>query len=576
MYGVSAAYLTAKNKSPQIHTFKIAGTIGSTAFTEANILKGSLSITNKCSNGKNVLVGSTTIGELKATFLGVDVAENADITLSEGLKLANGTFEYVPLGVFRVASANISRSGTEVTAYDRMSFFDKSFDLDTTFGKPYDLAMMACKTCGVNIGMTQQQMEALPNGTEELDLYTENDLETWRDLLFWLAQAMGCFATVDRTGQLVFRQFKQTVNDTIDNNKRYTGASFSKFVTKYTSISVYNMSDKSTLYYSADPDDGLVYDIGKNPFLQYNSDNAQLRIRTATLNGILGIAYTPFKAEVNVGALYDLGDIIQHEDGLAENASISCIMKYTWKYNGGYSMEGVGENPALQKAKSKADKAIQSALASMTENKLQFYTFTNASPFVISDGETARIIKIRFAANNPTTCVFNAEVLMDVETTVSGINYNDLKCTVKYRWNGTRIDDRKPIEWYEDGEHILQLMNYIYLEDASIETMEVYLTASGGDISIGAGDIVAGIYGQNLVASDRFNNLEFEEEIQLIPLSAPSEVITLTGLTENITIVAEPPIGDTLEDNVDLIALAAPGTITLLGLTESVDAVLKD
>ena len=575
MYAVSNAYITAKN-SP-VHSFKLSGTVGGVSFNESNVLKGSLSITNKCSNGNDILVGSVAIGVLKCTFIGITVAQDSDIVLSEGLKLANDQFEYVPLGVYRVAEASITKSGTVVTAYDRMSFFDKVFDVSTTYGTPFQLASLACQMCSVELGMSEAQIEALPNGTEELDLYTENDIQTWRDMLFWLAQTMACFATVDRTGKLVFRQYRQVSNDSIDNTVRYKGASFSKFVTRYSGISVVNMSDKTTEYYGLEEDDYLTYNIGSNPFLQYDSDSARLRIRTAVLNGIANINYTPFKASVNVGALYDLGDIITNTDGLATYAEIGCVMNLTWKFQGGTTMECVGKNPALSTAKSKLDKAIQGIASSMTSDKLQFYTFTNAEAVHISDGETERIIKIRFVANRPTTCVFNAEILLDVETTVSGINFNDCRCTAKYRWNGTTVDAYQPKEEsYTDGKHILHLLNYITLEDSTIETMEVYLTASGGSMTIAAGEIKASIYGQNLAASDRFNNTEIEEEVALIALSAPSEVITLTGLTESITIVAEPPIGDTLEDDVDLIALTAPGTITMLGLTESVNVDLTN
>ena len=71
---------------------------------------------------------------------------------------------------------------------------------------------------------------------------------------------------------------------------------------------------------------------------------------------------------MSVGALFDLGDVIQHTEGLAEDASVSCVMRYVWKYYGGYQMEGVGKNPALASAKSKTDKQIQ-GLASTARNK---------------------------------------------------------------------------------------------------------------------------------------------------------------------------------------------------------------
>lgn len=47
-----------------------------------------------------------------------------EITPLLGLKLADGTFEDVPLGVFTVAEAEWTVSGTVVKAYDHMAKFD--------------------------------------------------------------------------------------------------------------------------------------------------------------------------------------------------------------------------------------------------------------------------------------------------------------------------------------------------------------------------------------------------------------------------------------------------------------------
>jgi hypothetical protein len=63
--------------------------------------------------------------------------------------------------------------------------------------------------------------------------------------------------------------FNQTVVDTIDDAHRFTGGSFSDYVTRYTGLSVVNMEDSTTSYYAEDEDDGLTMNLGSNPFLQY-------------------------------------------------------------------------------------------------------------------------------------------------------------------------------------------------------------------------------------------------------------------------------------------------------------------
>lgn len=575
MYAVSQAYIEAKNKIPQTHTFRLTGTVGNVPFTQRNVLQGSMSITNKMSNGNDVLVGSVNIGVLKATFLGIEISEGADITLSEGLLLADQTYEDVPLGIFRVSEANTTKSGTQVTAYDRMSFFTKRFNLDTTYGTPYALASFACQECGVTLGMSQAEMEALPNGTEELWLYTENDIETWQDFIFWLAQAMACFATVDRQGRLVFRPYRQSADDTIDSHRRVDGASFSRFVSRYSGISVVNLEDRTTSYYGLPDDRYLTYNLGSNPFLQYGNDTVKTRIRTAVLNGIANIAYTPFQAQVQVGALYDLGDVIEHVEGLAEGSELACVMSYTWTLNRGYRMEGVGKDPSLTGAKSKVDKMIQGLLGQMAQDTIQYYLFQNAYAIEIGDGEEERIINIRFASNKPTVVVFHAEVLLDVETTVVGTTYFDAVGRITYIYNEQEIETYHPTETWVDGNHILHLLYYFEIETAMINHLQVLLEMSGGSAYITAGGIKSSIYGQALVASDRWDGtIEIEESVQSFAIGTIEPVLTM-GVATSVSTSMQVPIPSMVVEQIGNITIGQIAPIEIMGITDDISVEIK-
>ena len=51
--------------------------------------------------------------------------------------------------------------------------------------------MALCSTaCGVELAQTQAEIEALPNGSELLSIYPENDIETYRDVLYFTAQVL--------------------------------------------------------------------------------------------------------------------------------------------------------------------------------------------------------------------------------------------------------------------------------------------------------------------------------------------------------------------------------------------------
>ena len=123
MYVVSEQYKAAM-KQP-VQSFRMKGTIGAVPFWDENILSGSFSITNQCSDETNVGIGQVYIGQLKATFNGLHLEKRTllgkPITPVCGLKLADGSYEDVPLGVFYIAEANWTLSGVEITAYDGMS-----------------------------------------------------------------------------------------------------------------------------------------------------------------------------------------------------------------------------------------------------------------------------------------------------------------------------------------------------------------------------------------------------------------------------------------------------------------------
>jgi hypothetical protein len=125
---VSDAYKTAM-KQP-VQRFRMRGTIGEHPFTDDNILAGSFSITNQCTGNEEIVIGQVYIGELNATFLNMSISrygwKGLEIKPVFGMRLSDGTYEEVPLGVFTVETAEWTASGVVVKAYDHMALLDKT------------------------------------------------------------------------------------------------------------------------------------------------------------------------------------------------------------------------------------------------------------------------------------------------------------------------------------------------------------------------------------------------------------------------------------------------------------------
>lgn len=506
MYQVSDAYL--KQTKEKVQTFRLTGTVNKIAFTNHDILSGSFTITNQCSEQNDVKIGSVYIGELKCTFkpdLHVPDWTNAQIVVSEGL-LIGDKWEDVPLGIYTVSEANDTEYGIDITAYDNMAHFNRSCSVDITIGTPYELLTLACTTCEAELGMTQEAVGALPNGTESLSLYTENDIETWQDFIFWVAQATGTFATMDRQGKLVLRKYEQTVVDTLTNHDRFTGSKFSKFETRYSGLSCVNMADDTTSYYCSDPDNYLTYNLGSNPFLQYGVDSYKEQIRRAVLTALLQIDYVPFETSCLCGAMYDLGDIIRCTDGIAPG-KLGCVMMYDYTFNGGYKITGFGSDPALATAKSKTDKNLEGLRSSVSSSDILFFNYENASAIQIGDGESKSIIDIRFTSSVSIGVLFQAEILLDATATSE-----DVIGTIEYTLNELTIVGYNPTETWKNGKHILSLMYMLMIEENSINRWLVKLNIVGGSIAIAQGAVRAVIYGQGLVGTVEWDGFITVEE----------------------------------------------------------------
>lgn len=264
MYSVSNAFLEEVKKPVQTH--RLQGTIGSYSFDKGNIVSGTFHITNQCTNTSDVVLGSVYMGQLECTFTGLNIGYTnwigKTITPTFGLKIGDNSWEDVPLGVYRVLEAEHTAEGVHVVAYDNMRKFDRKFRKSRYQGTKTLLEFVAilCADCNIALGMTEEEFNALPNTGEQYEMFGltrktkafATDIDTCRDLLFWIAQTMGCFATMDRSGQLVFRKYNSTIVDTISQNYRLTGAEFADYITNYTGIYVNNMRYETESYYGYD------------------------------------------------------------------------------------------------------------------------------------------------------------------------------------------------------------------------------------------------------------------------------------------------------------------------------------
>lgn len=548
MYPVSKEYQKAISESSR--SFFWTGMITTKAgkkytFGNKDIVKGSGYISRQCSGSSEIELGSVYAAELGISlFSDIDrySLEDASITISFHLKVGDA-YEEVPMGIFYIAEANRKIKTLELKAYDTMLNLDKNFNKGLSSAFPYDFLSLLSKACHVELAQTKEEIEALTNGAELLGIYQENDIETWRDFLYYLAQALGCFSTIDRDGKLRLIQYGITDNKTVDSRHRFS-STFSDFVTRYTAVSSTNKKTDIAEYYSVKPDDGLTMNLGVNPLLQFGLEEKRKRIINNILSAITVVDYVPFDSDTIGDPALDLGDVIKFTGGHADETKRSAITSIETKINGKQTIKCVGKNPRLASAKSKNDKNIAGLESSMNENKLSIYTYVNALKIGVGSERTS-IINIEFASGDETNAEFHAEVILDVksnavsrkvdaETTIEigeenkvisiPVNWtDDGKTLLKayYVLDGKEVEQFHPSETWFSGKHLLNLYYpIIEMKANELHTFEVLIELTNGTATIEPQNAMATISGQGLGAQERWDGrITVDEEIKMVELS---------------------------------------------------------
>lgn len=504
--------LITEAKEP-IQFYDIRGTVGTESITKENIIADTLVVSNQCSDSSEFRLGGVYIGQMSCTFHNVDIARNEWVGKEIALEVLIGQ-TWIPTGVFVIDKASHSKGYVSITAYDKMTKLDRAIGIESgAYGFPYDFLVMISETCNITLGMTEEEVRALPNGMSPFQLAEMGDIETWRDLLFWLATSLCAFATFDRNGNLVLRTFHSEVDDELDHDIRYNVSTYGDEVITYTGINVYSVEDEAVEYYAAEVDDGYTLNVGNNPFFQISKAQRQIYVENM-LDGIADIQYNTCKVEVPFAWHYDLGDVLSFPNGQGSDTDLFCVMAYSFKFNGHCVLTGIAGQKASM---SKTDKNLQGMMSTVSRNEFTSYELRNTGRIVVEDGERERLIQARIASNTSTKAQIHVEInleslssqpiIEEIESFADiwqGITDSTTKGTISYLLNSEDVL-YYPEETWVDGKHVLHLMYIMPLEANTINTFDIYLESNGGTITIERGGVWFYASGAGLVGDGKWD-----------------------------------------------------------------------
>ena len=264
----------------------------------------------------------TAMRKLEAKFLGEHNLLNKWIHPCFGVRLENGTFEYLDYGSFLVTETTTSKDTetTTIVAYDKMiSSMIKYEPLDVEYPiSLYDYANEICSACGLELGN-----DTFVNSNWQIDreLYENIEGITYRDILVQIAEATAstciisddkvCFKyltdteeelTYDNMIKLKLEPIYGEINSVVLGRDPIVGEDV--FLKDDESISEYGLTE---------------FRIVNNEIVDKNREDAI----TPIYNSLKGISFYPFETTTEGLGWYEIGDTFTIINDLGEEFKTS-------------------------------------------------------------------------------------------------------------------------------------------------------------------------------------------------------------------------------------------------------------
>ena len=352
------------------------------------------------------------------------------------------------------------------------------------------------------------EIDAMPNGGVTLSVYTENDIETCRDVLFYVAQVLGGFFIINREGKLELRKYGKDPVMKVEQRHRFS-SSFSDFITRYTAVSSTNKQTQIAEYYALDPGDVLTFAGGQADEGQITcitSIRQKIGIHTFTNASAHEIGQTKVKlisiqfasSEENHMQFFAQVVVDVAADPVERSAEASGTVVIPFP---GGSGSGTGSGTGG------SDGTGEASDAGNSENDAAGNEVGNTS----GNENTGSTDDTSGGADAGSGS--GSEVSVDVSLPVKWQEDGQAVCHVVFEFNNEEIVEHCPVETWHSGKHILSLYYPIEKIVANYtNTFNVYLWMENGSGTVDVGDCIASVSGQAMAAGEAWDGkLEVED-----------------------------------------------------------------
>jgi hypothetical protein len=370
MYPSSSTYKTAIAAAAR--TTRITGVLtlagGATVnLTNADIVQGSLTLSEQCVSGDSLEIGNVYASELCVSLITPAVSPwsltGAKLALSFGIDVSGlPTWEDIPLGVFWVTDIDRKETYTAVRALDNMILLDVPLGATNVTARTIEqLIVSACAMAGVTLATTHATFEAYPNKAMVLTLPANSEVKTCRDLVMWACQVSGTYARMNRAGQLEVLLLHSASARTITAAERYAPTIVSDVVVQVTGVQEQVLD---TLFSTGTNTSMMV--LTGNPLLETQTSSAINAALAAILADITQAVYTPFQTDFIGDPTIQAGDYITLSDTGSIGANpVGLVTSSFWRYRDRHSLVSSGQPGIVKTVVDQNGKKITSISADM-------------------------------------------------------------------------------------------------------------------------------------------------------------------------------------------------------------------
>lgn len=385
----------------------------------------------------------TAMRKLEAKYLGTHNLLGKWVRAVYGVRLADGSFEFLDYGSFLVTELTVTKDTetTNIVAYDKMiNAMTPYAKLDVEYPiSLIDYTRVLCDSCGLVLG--NESLDIMNNWQITQELWENIEGITYRDILVQIAQATACTCIIGADDKVYFKYDSQGETLTYDNMFKL------KLEAKYgpiNSVVLARTPSEDNVYLQNEAsvqESGLTeFKIENNEIIDKDRENAIQEI----FPNYFGLSYYPFEATTEGLGWYEIADNI----GIVNDAG-----EVFWTVVFNYSITVDGSIKETLKASAESKTQTQYQYATSIAKRVK-----NTEVIVNKQDQYIQQLVSDIHAENGVVNKKYTEIYQDIDNIINSVQNsggnNFIKNSVMFAY-----DNNKVLPWEIEGDGTLTIQS---------------------------------------------------------------------------------------------------------------------